>query len=45
LAGLMAVQVRPLGGVVSDRLTVPLNPFAAMIVIVEEMEEPTFPAV
>ncbi len=35
LAGLMAVQVSPVGSGVSERLTVPAKPFTAVTVIVE----------
>ncbi len=44
LAGLMAVQVRPVGRGVSERLTVPAKPFTAVTVIVETAEEPAFTA-
>ncbi len=44
LAGLIAVQVSPVGSGVSDRATVPAKPFTAVTVIVETAEEPAFTA-
>ncbi len=44
LAGLMAVQVRPVGSGVSDRATVPAKPLTAVTVIVDTAEEPAFTA-
>ena len=43
LRGLIAPQVK-LAGTVSVRLTVPVNPFTAVIVIVEVAEVPTVTA-
>ena len=40
LAGLIAPQVRPVGGL-SVRLTVPVNPFTAVTVTVDIAETPT----
>ncbi len=44
LAGLIAVQVRPVGNGVSDSATVPAKPFTAVTVIVETAEAPEFTA-
>ncbi len=44
LAGLMAVQVSPVGRGVSERATVPAKPLTAVTVIVETAEEPAFVA-
>lgn len=41
LAGVIEPQVKP-AGIVSVRLTVPLNPLTAATVIVEVAEEPAF---
>jgi len=41
LPGAMAPQVSP-DGAVSVRVTVPVNPLTAVIVIMEAAEEPTF---
>jgi hypothetical protein len=43
LVGVMAPQERP-DGTVSVRVTVPANPFNAVIVIVEEADEPALTA-
>ncbi len=43
LAGVIAPQVRPAGGV-SVRLVTPAKPFRAVIVIVEVADEPAFTA-
>lgn len=42
LLGVMAPQVRP-EGTVSVRVTVPVNPFTAVTVIVDVRDEPTLP--
>ncbi len=44
LAGLIAVQVSPVGRGVSERATVPAKPFTAATVTVDTAEEPAFTA-
>ncbi len=44
LAGLIAVQARPVGSGVSDRPTVPVKPLTAVTVMVETADEPAFTA-
>ncbi len=44
LAGLIAVQVRPVGNGVSDSAIVPAKPLTAVTVIVDTAEEPAFTA-
>ncbi len=44
LAGLMAVQVSPVGSGVSDSATVPAKPLTAVTVIVDTADEPAFTA-
>ncbi len=44
LAGLMAVQVSPVGSGVSDNATVPAKPLTAVTLIVDTADEPAFTA-